>query len=254
MKVPERADFTTDEFKKGSRWRKNVEQRYLWANRFAKGVTLDIPVGIGSGGSLLTNADSIIGVDISEEAIKKGKFLYSNIKFIHGDMTNIPLNDDSIDYIVCCEGYEHLVRENQFKLINEMYRVLKPAGKALMSMPISNNCSTKGFVNKYHLYTPTRKEVMESLDGKFEISEMLSRCGIQIRNDDNDNDDNDNDNDDETTVSEIKAYSKKEIRAFITKNELDVDPKEFKKLEDLQEAVIDEMGLNWDDDNNDNDD
>ena len=55
-------------------------------------------------------------------------------------------------------------------------------------------------------------------------------------------------------LTKMLGYSKKEIRAFITKNELDVDPKEFKKLEDLQEAVIDEMGLNWDDDNNDNDD
>ena len=74
-------------------------------------------------------------------------------------------------------------------------------------------------------------------------------------NDNNDNNDNDNNDDDnETTVSEIKAFSKKEIKAFITKNELDVDPKEFKKLEDLQEAVIDEMGLNWDNDDNDNDD
>ena len=38
-----------------------------------------------------------------------GKKHYPGIDFLVGDMANIPLNDNSVDVVVCLEGFEHIM-------------------------------------------------------------------------------------------------------------------------------------------------
>ncbi|MDD4351999.1 MAG: class I SAM-dependent methyltransferase [Candidatus Gracilibacteria bacterium] len=45
-----------------------------------------------------------------------------------------PFADNSIDLIVCTETVEHLVQDPNF-LISEIYRILKPGGKLIFSVP-----------------------------------------------------------------------------------------------------------------------
>lgn len=50
------------------------------------------------------------------------------------DLTNLTLNDNIYDLVVVWHVFEHIVED--LKAISEVYRVLKPGGKLLMSVPI----------------------------------------------------------------------------------------------------------------------
>jgi len=69
--------------------------------------------------------------------------------------------------------------------------------------------------------------------------------------DDDDSDDDDDDSDDEITEDEIKKMKKADLIQLIKDEELDVNPKKFKKIADLRTAVIDDI---FDDDDDDDDD
>ena len=56
-----------------------------------------------------------------------------NVTFKQADLTQIPLADKSVDIVVCSEVLEHIPRNDI--AIEELYRVLKDDGKALISMP-----------------------------------------------------------------------------------------------------------------------
>jgi len=60
---------------------------------------------------------------------------YNNEKIIYNqvDLTNIPLETESIDYIICSEVLEHI--PDYQKACNECYRVLKKWWKMILSMP-----------------------------------------------------------------------------------------------------------------------
>jgi ubiquinone/menaquinone biosynthesis C-methylase UbiE len=110
------------------------------ANIKAGNVVLDI--GCGTGFLLLGAAKSlgkdgkVIGVDISEEMLKKAKENLSkagvsNIEFKVGDAENIPLEDNSVDTVVGNMVLHHC--PNPESAIKEMARVLKSKGKLVLA-------------------------------------------------------------------------------------------------------------------------
>ena len=161
----ERADPDVEGYEEGSISGDNLIKRYKWANSFVCGLTLDIPMGMGWGASLLTNAREVIGIDNNKEAVGRASSLYSNIILVNGDMTHVPIKDNTFDTVVCCEGYEHVNKEDQFKLISELHRVIKGNGVLLMTIPTKGHSKN----NQFHLYEPTFEEVKENLMGKFMI-------------------------------------------------------------------------------------
>jgi len=52
---------------------------------------------------------------------------------IVGDIHNLPLEDTSVDAIICKAVLEHV--QDPFKAVDEIYRVLKPGGKCLVYVP-----------------------------------------------------------------------------------------------------------------------
>jgi ubiquinone/menaquinone biosynthesis C-methylase UbiE len=78
--------------------------------------------------------------------------------------------DDFFDSVVCCEGYEHVHRFEQPELMEEIYRVVRPNGVVLLTVPIIQG---KHSGNKYHLHEPTLSEVEETIFGKFNIVRMV---------------------------------------------------------------------------------
>lgn len=84
-----------------------------------------ILVGLQLGG-YLTNATSILAIDISSERCDRLK-QYTNFSVLCSDVTNIPtLASKSVDYIICTQVIEHV---DQYKLLNEIRRVLRDDGK-----------------------------------------------------------------------------------------------------------------------------
>jgi SAM-dependent methyltransferase len=57
-----------------------------------------------------------------------------------GDVAALPLDDDSMDVVLCIHVLEHVARDRQ--AIAELYRVLAPGGWALVSVPLRLNQPT----------------------------------------------------------------------------------------------------------------
>ncbi|KRD44627.1 hypothetical protein ASE38_11120 [Cellulomonas sp. Root930] len=140
--------------------------RYLVAAEIVLGKrVLDIASGSGYGSSLLAeSAASVVGVDVSEEAVAYATATYGtpNLEFRHGDAQSIPLADDSVDVVVTFETIEHVADYHRF--VMEIDRVLAPGGIALVSTP-----NDLEFVegNHFHLHEFVYDELLELLAPHF---------------------------------------------------------------------------------------
>lgn len=63
--------------------------------------------------------------------------LYSPLADIKADICNLPLENDSFDFILCNHVLEHIT--NDTKAMQEIFRVLKPNGTAILQIPLDRN-------------------------------------------------------------------------------------------------------------------
>ncbi len=162
----------------GERFLPNCE-REIWYEHFHRytmalnwvedAVVLDAACGEGYGSHLLAQkAQSVVGVDLSEEAIEHAKSNYhqDNLEFICSNVLSLPFDDNCFDVVVSFETLEHLVEHQQ--LIQEFKRVLKTDGVLLISTPDKKEYSDKtGFKNEYHFKELYQNEFADLLDGAF---------------------------------------------------------------------------------------
>lgn len=111
--------------------------RYAVARDLVGGLdVLDAACGEGYGSALLASvAKSVIGVDLSTEAIEHASARYSSgrLRFQVADCLALPFEQDSFDCIVSFETLEHL--QDHQGLMSEFRRVLKPGGFLVISSP-----------------------------------------------------------------------------------------------------------------------
>jgi len=144
--------------------------RYFLARDAARGLdVLDIACGEGYGSALLAQvARSVVGVDVSDEAIAFARDAYrrENLRFLMGDGREIPVPDVSIDVVVSFETLEHLYEQDS--LIAEFRRVLRPGGLLIISTPDRNVYSPDGSVpNPHHIRELDQKEFVDLLQPTF---------------------------------------------------------------------------------------
>jgi len=152
--------------------------RYLFAREFVAGKrVLDIASGEGYGSALLADAaGSVIGVDISEDAVAfaKSKYSRSNLEFRAGSCAAIPLGDHCIDVVVSFETIEHHTQHEQMML--EIKRVLTPGGILIISCPDKLEYSDRpGYSNPYHVRELYRDEFKSLLDQHFAQHNLLGQ-------------------------------------------------------------------------------
>lgn len=99
-----------------------------------------LEIGCGRGYYLkaLQQIDSslkITGIDLNEKyLIEAKKYIRNdNVKVIKGDANKLLFKDNSIDAIIASEILEHVPNDN--KVLDEIYRVLKKEGRAMISVP-----------------------------------------------------------------------------------------------------------------------
>ena len=117
-----------------------VERRRLFASLLAKcklpadARVVDIGTGTGANLRLLKEIGfrNVTGIDPSADAAhwcaEKG---LGDVRF--GDVRSLPLSDQSVDLVVATDVVEH-VDEDQIA-VAEIYRVLRPGGVALFTVP-----------------------------------------------------------------------------------------------------------------------
>ena len=113
--------------------------------RLAKELAADLPVNarvleIAPGPGYLSvalaklGAYKITGLDISQSFVQMAseyaKRESVTAHFIHGSASDIPLEDGLFDLIVCRAAFKNF--SEPLKAINEMHRVLKPQGRAVI--------------------------------------------------------------------------------------------------------------------------
>ena len=107
---------------------------------------LMLDMGCGEGrhsiGALLETPTSIVGMDLSFEDLKIAQSrlkdfdtseLSTSCTFGLGNISDIPLQDSSLDAIICSEVLEHVDSPNES--VRELVRVLKPGGVMALSVP-----------------------------------------------------------------------------------------------------------------------
>lgn len=76
---------------------------------------------------------NIWGIDLNKKYLAIAKRITSKVRIITSDATQLPFKDGTFDKVMASEILEHI--EDDTKAVTEIYRVLKPGGVAMISVP-----------------------------------------------------------------------------------------------------------------------
>jgi len=158
---------------------------------FTNKTILDLAAGTGHWEEVFLSlgAGKVIWQDLSEFFYEKAKRRLqgcSNVEFILGDMRSIPLENESVDFVMCRDSIFHSPDEK--RTIAEVYRMLKENGyfyltfrnwRRIFREPLTWKSPLKLF--SPYVYRITGKKLIPTvfaLEGF--ISSCLKRCGYRI--------------------------------------------------------------------------
>jgi len=136
--------------------------RYRFAATVAEGArVLDAGCGVGWGSLLLLQAGAaaVTGLDVSDEALADAVHRAPDVRFVRGDLQELPFGDSEFDLVTCFEAIEHVT--DPYRVLDELRRVLAPAGVLMVSSP---NPLVYPAGNPFHKH-------------EFEPAELLSEVG-----------------------------------------------------------------------------
>lgn len=90
---------------------------------------------------VLKKTKKVFGVDIDAEFIKSAKKTGAIVKVASGE--KLPFKTAQFDFVLCTETLEHI--PNWKKSVEEIKRVLKPKGKAIITIPLEKSCFWRFF-------------------------------------------------------------------------------------------------------------
>jgi len=157
-----------------------------WLNsRVGGGVFLDYACGNGEKAiqAIKRGADIAVGLDISDVSIRNAKqaaqaeLVSDRCYLIQGDCEDTELPDNSIDTILCSSMLHHL---DLAKAYRELFRILKPGGRALGVEALGHNPIIQLYRNRTpHLRTEWEKnhilrkqDILKAEEFSFELGEV----------------------------------------------------------------------------------
>ena len=165
------ADFPDDNFS-------NHLKVYKFATQFCdRKAILDVGCGTGYGTHhLAESAGSIIGIDVSRQAIRYARrhYVRDNLQFLRMSAESLRFADRSFDFIISTENFEHL-RDHRANL-REMARVLNDDGMLFLATP--NPEMFVGVDNPHHTHEFPYDELLQIVQESFGeslVSENLLR-------------------------------------------------------------------------------
>lgn len=130
---------------------------YVEAAKRVEGRVLEIGTGTGYGVDIIApHAVQYVTLDKcrSEELPE----MPSNVEFVQCAVPPLPFEDESFDYVVSFQVIEHIRRDKEF--VSEVYRVLKPGGRFIVSTPNRPMSLTR---NPWHVREYTAEQFGELL-------------------------------------------------------------------------------------------
>jgi len=144
-----------------------------WANSLPEGSRI-LDVGSASGGNTLLLTDlgfNLTSLEMSDLGVRLQ--LKKGIRVVRGDATDLPFKSDSFDAVLCLDVLEHI--ENDVSALNEMYRVTRPGGKFLFSVPEDPKLWSTHDEAVSHVRRYLRSEFQQKIsEAGFEISKTRS--------------------------------------------------------------------------------
>lgn len=134
-------------------------KRYL---PYFRGNVLDVGCGQSPYRHLLAKNTIYFGIDIF--AADK-QFDYRNSEMTPFNGVDIPFEDKMFDGVICTEVLEHV--EHFQKLVDEMYRVMKPGSVVIVTVPWSARFHYIPY--DFYRYTPSALKIMFNKFSKIEV-------------------------------------------------------------------------------------
>lgn len=114
-----------------------------------------LDAGCGSGvpvAQILSEQFTVTGVDFSEKQIELAKENVPIATFICQDMTQLDFPDDSFNGICSFYAIIHIPREEHCRLMENIYRILKPEGLALLCLGSNNLLGDTHIFHGHQMY------------------------------------------------------------------------------------------------------
>jgi ubiquinone/menaquinone biosynthesis C-methylase UbiE len=89
------------------------------------------------------------GFELSQFAVDLNRKKYPSISFVQGNCYHLQYLDNYFDKVVCMEVLEHI--EEPERLVQEIFRVLKPNGKFIGTTPFMNKIESEEHIWSYDL-------------------------------------------------------------------------------------------------------
>ncbi len=144
----------------------------------SSGLLLDVACGLGY---LLDMAEArgvtAYGIDLSRVALVKSKAEKESRRLVLGDGEHLPWSDATFDYVTCLGSLEHFIHPEAGA--REIARVLKPDGKAAISLPNSHHIMAVYNVYKTGGILPELQD-FERFATRLEWQALLERSGLQV--------------------------------------------------------------------------
>lgn len=131
------------------------EDRFMqikdWLDKFENMNILEIGIGGGDISIYLSEKNNIYCVDIDKILINRfqekiNELNISSIKILIADAKELPFSSETFDLVILREVIEHVEEKSAKKILQNVYRVLKPNGHFLISTP--NRFSPEGMISR----------------------------------------------------------------------------------------------------------
>ncbi len=147
---------------------------YVFAEKYISGDVLELGCGEGRGIDIILNrSKSFTAIDKISEVTERLSRKYPNEKFISSSFPPLKnIKNESFDTLISFQVIEHIKNDKLF--IKEIYRILKPGGKALISTPNISMTLTR---NPWHVREYTSQQLFDLASRNFKKIIMKGICG-----------------------------------------------------------------------------
>ena len=143
-----------------------------WGAQLKSGdIGVDIGCGSGAAAQLLqeTYGLTVAGFDISEFAVEAS--LQRGVKTIQADVTKLDLASNTQDFAISLDVIEHI--EDRHALLKEIFRILKPGGKCLITVPAHMWLWSNHDVLNHHFRRYSKSELLQDIkEAGFTVSNL----------------------------------------------------------------------------------